>query len=143
MGSYQVVVVILDDLLFVYIEVDAEPVHKRLDFPFIFVFAKEVAQPLPYAIVNNVVFVHKDILIQLDEIDHTPDIRFVKTLDRVDVLVADFDGLFRANVADEFADFQFRQLVETDTNKLMLQRQLDFADVIAYQKELDIVAAYL
>ena len=77
MSCYQVVVIVLDDLLFVYVEMDAESVHKRLNFPFIFVFAKEFAQPLPYAIVHNVVFIHKHILIELDEIDHTPNIRFV------------------------------------------------------------------
>ena len=79
----------------------------------------------------------------MNEIDHASNVRFVQILYDIDGLVGQVETLFFTNVPDEFVDFHRGQLVETHTNEFMLQRQFDFADVIANEAELHIVAAHL
>jgi hypothetical protein len=123
--------------------VDAEHVNKMFDFlcPFFksfsvarFVvasfsvasfsvasFLEHVEQTFPNVVVDNIALLNNDVLIELNEINHAPNIRFVQILNSVDILVANIQILLLANVANKFANLGFRQLVEPDTDKLVLQ----------------------
>ncbi len=88
-------------------------------------------QPFPYIIINNIALLNNHILIQLNEINHASNVRFVQILNRMYILVTYVEIFLVTNVANKLANFRRRQLVKPNTNKLVLKRQLDFADIIA------------
>ena len=79
-----------------------------------------------------------DFLIELNEINHTTNIRVVQLLDFLDIRVRERQSLFNTNIFDEIVDLLLRKLVEPNTNKLLLEGYVDFTNIITNEEKLDI-----
>jgi len=77
------------------------------------------------------IFVHVNVLVQLQEVDHAANVRPKHGLDGVDGRVANRHVFLRDNLANELVNVVFGQLVEAHTDEFVLQRRIDLADVIA------------
>jgi hypothetical protein len=139
----QVVVIIFDNLFLVNVVMNAQTINEYFYLGFVFLSIKHFVKAFPNGVVHNVTLLNNDILVQLNKINHAPDIRFVQILDGVYVLISQINPLFNAYLSDKLANLLFRKLVETDTHKFMLQRKFNLADIVANQEKLHIVPARL
>jgi hypothetical protein len=89
------------------------------------------------------VFRHDLVLVQLDVVNHAANIRIIEALDCLDAGFANIEPLFPTNVAYELVDLLLRELVEPNTDELLLEGMVDFADIITNQEKLHIFIATL
>jgi hypothetical protein len=83
------------------------------------------------------------VLVQLQEINHAANVRMINGLYRINVFVSDFNVLVFGDGLDEMVDVLFRELIETHTDKFILERLVDFTDIVAYQAKSDICSSCL
>jgi hypothetical protein len=81
---------------------------------------EHVEQTFPNIVVDDITLLNNDVLIELDEINHASNIRFVQILNSVDTLVTYVEILLLANVPNKFANLGCRELVEPNAYKFVL-----------------------
>jgi len=89
------------------------------------------------------VFGHDLVLVQLDIVNHAANVRIIEALDGLDAGFTNIEPLFPTNIAYELVDLRLRELVEPNTDELLLERVVDFADVITNQEKLYVFIAAL
>ena len=138
MTQNQIIIVILDDLFLVNVVMDAHAIYKHFYLCSVRSL-KQIEKLFPNGVINNITLLNNDILVQLNEINHASNIGFVQILDIVNGLVGQMDLLFHTHLSDKLANLLFWELVETNTNKFVLQRKFNLANIIANQEKFNIV----
>jgi hypothetical protein len=64
-------------------------------------------------------------------------------LDCLDVCITNREPLFQTNVADEMVDLLLRELIEPNTDELLLEGVVNFADVVTNEEKLHVFIAAL
>ena len=93
-------------------------------------FQNVVAQDRTYPF-----FVVANVLVQLQEIDHTANVRSKDHLNRINGGAADGHIFVGGDFPDELVNVVFGQLIESHTDELVLQSSVNLANIVANQTE--------
>jgi hypothetical protein len=140
---YDIIQIRLDDVLFIHIVFYTYLLYVIEHGLFVGVGLQQFVNFIPYPAMYDIFTQVLHVLVQLQEINHATNVRMINGLYRINVFVADFNVLVFGDGLDEMIDVLFRELIETHTDKFILERLVDFTDIIANKTETHIVGRRL